>query len=78
MGEPTFAERYAAFARFNPEHVKRRLDTLAHNLAMAGGLCRAYDIGMERMSMIWCRDEIDPVRDWRPGCGRTAPGWRDR
>ena len=54
---------------------RNRLNALAHNLAVAGGLCRAYDIGMERMRMIWCRDEIDPVRDWHPGCGRTAPGW---
>ena len=65
MGEPTFAERYAAFARFNPEHVKRRLDTLAHNLAVAGGLCAAYWQGIKHIR----------GQHWRPGCGRDAPGW---
>ena len=38
------------------------LRTLAANLATAGALCEAFDAG--------CRD----LR-WRPGCGRSMPGW---
>jgi hypothetical protein len=45
MGSPTFRERYEAFARFNPQHVQRRLTTFAHNLAIAGGLCAAFGQG---------------------------------
>lgn len=71
MSEPTFAERYAAFARFNPEHVRRRLDTLARNLAIAGALCEAFQQGSDyrmRMMLALSADE-----DWKPGCRLESP-----
>lgn len=53
-----------------------RLRTLAHNLAIAAGLCAAHRLG--RIEMQSWHDQwggSDPRSAWRPGCGRSAPGW---
>jgi hypothetical protein len=47
----------------------RRLSTLAHNLAVAAGLCRAWDLGaMYERNENYC----SPLA-WSPGCRRWAP-----
>lgn len=45
-----------------------RLDTLGHNLAIAGGLQRANQIGYAR-----CAGNHEGALLWRPGCGTSAP-----
>jgi hypothetical protein len=77
MSDPDFAERYAAFARFNPEHVARRLRCLAANLAQAGGLCAAFEQG--RQAGQWWSSyfdgfyqDDDDVPPFQPGCSRSA------
>lgn len=42
--------------------------TLAHNLAIAGALCRAHRIGNDPVIVVGNRGIL-----WRPGCGRSAP-----
>jgi hypothetical protein len=46
-----------------------RLATLAHNLAIGAGLCRAWDLGA-----LYERNEnyCSPLA-WSPGCRRWAP-----
>jgi hypothetical protein len=69
-----FKERYDAFARFNPEHVRRRLSTLAANLRVAGALCAAWRDGAAWGE--WFGDPCTSLLDrpWSPGCNRPAPG----
>lgn len=49
------------------------LDTLAHNLAVAAFGCAAFEQGA--LAYNWTLFGQDA---WHPGCGRDAPGWRDR
>lgn len=54
-----------------PEGVDDRLATLAHNLAIGAGLCRAFNLG-------GCLDEVSgadwiTIMRWTPGCGKPAP-----
>ncbi len=46
-----------------------RLLTLAHNLAIAAGLCRADRNGYDRCAKLYTHD----ADGWRPGCQRPAP-----
>lgn len=51
------------------------LFTLAHNLAVAGALCAAFDLGGPHRS--WVSDRIDGYEydePWHPGCNRPAGG----
>jgi hypothetical protein len=66
-----FKERYDAFARFNPEHVKRRLTCLATNLATAAGLARSFQLGSKYADGLWDVDQHGKL--WKPGCGKAAP-----
>lgn len=55
-----------------------RLDSLAHNLAIAAGLCRAFELGEKREWAVRLGRGARPFREqrcgaWKPGCGRTAP-----
>lgn len=45
-----------------------RLETLAHNLAIAAGLQRACQLGYDR-----CAGNHEGAQLWFPGCGRPAP-----
>jgi hypothetical protein len=47
-----------------------RLETLAHNLAIAAGLCRAHSLG-EGFGYEWATREPFWPR-WEPGCGKDA------
>ena len=53
------------------EELLGRMATLAGNLRIAAGLCRAFELGSEyRMrAMIG----LPASEDWKPGCGRSAP-----
>lgn len=42
--------------------------TLAGNLAVAGALCAAYEIGIDASDDVYWGD-----RHWFPGCQREAP-----
>ena len=44
------------------------LSTLAHNLAVAAGLCRAFELGQDHYEQGGYDDE-----NWSPGCKRSAP-----
>lgn len=47
------------------------LYTLAHNLAVAGGLCRSFELGKSDAEEYWgitCGEQR-----WSPGCGKQAP-----
>lgn len=44
-----------------------RLSRLGQNLAMAGGLCKAYRLGASVLAI--------GSDAWRPGCREPAPGW---
>lgn len=47
------------------------LATLAHNLAIAGGLCAAFELGRQ---FCWrAMVGLPAAEDWRPGSGRAAP-----
>lgn len=46
--------------------------TLAHNLAIAAGLCRAFDDGWLQATDL-ANFRIWPREAWIPGCGRGAP-----
>lgn len=49
----------------------KRLATLAHNLAIAAGLCRAFEQGR---TFFWrAMDGLPASEDWRPGCQKDAP-----
>lgn len=50
----------------------RALTTLAHNLAIAGSLQRALQLGYRRGYARAARS-ADEVEMWWPGCGRSAP-----
>lgn len=47
--------------------VGMRLDVLARNLAVAGGLCAAWEAGLQSQ-----RDWAVTGVYWRPGCGRPV------
>lgn len=47
------------------------LATLAHNLAVAGGLCASFNLGCRYADDLWDVDAHS--RRWRPGCRRPAP-----
>ena len=46
------------------------LATLAHNLATASGLCRAFNLGDAARSG-W--HSLSDEQQWTPGCGWSAP-----
>jgi hypothetical protein len=49
-----------------------RMDTLARNLAVAGGLCAAWQLGFEHAAeVIGDPYQIAPYT-WEPGCGRAV------
>lgn len=48
------------------------LRTLARNLAVAGGLCEAFDQGWESGF-----DDKHEAGGWHPGCGRPSPSRRE-
>jgi hypothetical protein len=50
-----------------------RLDTLASNLAVAAGLCRANVLGYQRGIHDAYKHVDDDSDLWRHGCGRSAP-----
>jgi hypothetical protein len=52
----------AAFQRITWQY------TLAHNLATAAGLCRAFQLGYNR-----CASQPYAFAIWEPGCKRSAP-----
>ena len=47
------------------------LKTFAHNLQIAAGLCRAFDLGVESC-FTYCEHWYGPD-GWKPGCGKAAP-----
>ena len=47
------------------------LTTLAHNLQIAAGLCRAFDLGVESC-FTYCEHWYGSD-GWKPGCGCEAP-----
>ena len=52
------------------------LATLAHNLGVAGALCRSFHLGGKHADDLWARDHVVGNPDawlWRPGCWRPAP-----
>lgn len=58
------------------ENTRRLTDctaTLAHNLAIAAGLCHAWRLG--RVALHLERLPNKPLKPWSPGCGRRAAGW---
>jgi hypothetical protein len=50
------------------------LDRLAHNFAIAGALCRAFDLGNhDGQNYVTESEGCRPAYpDWKPGCGRSA------
>ena len=44
---------------------------LAHNLAVAGGLCRAFQQGVYAAAS-WTSGQLDGQNAWEPGCARPA------
>lgn len=55
------------------ENVRARatLWCLSHNLAIAAGLCRAFDLGRSR-GIALLESDLDEPYPWRPYCQRTA------
>lgn len=56
--------------------VSEALATLAHNIGVAGGLCRAFSLGGRHADDLWAWDHVVGNPDawlWRPGCRRPAP-----
>jgi hypothetical protein len=57
-----------------------RFETLAANLATAGGLAKSFWLGREYVDYVTdlfeghADDQSDP---WHPGCNRPAPGWEE-
>lgn len=52
------------------------LSTLAHNLAIGAMLAESFWLGYERRVHDESVGHGDPTdQDWRPGCGKAAPGW---
>ena len=49
----------------------QEITTLAHNLAVAAGLCRAFDLGVESC-FTYCEHWYGSD-GWKPGCGCEAP-----
>lgn len=62
---PDFSKRVCGSCHY---HVAVRLDTLARNLAVAGGLCAAWETGLQSQ-----RDWAMTSVYWRPGCGQPVP-----
>ncbi len=54
---------------FDADETHRLTATLAHNLAIAGGLCAAFDLGLYNRE---CAN-VYPSVDWSPGCRWPAP-----
>lgn len=50
--------------------------TLAANLATAAALCLAWAFCHYHDSVRCICSRRPEAGDWRPGCGRVAPGWR--
>lgn len=48
--------------------IRVRLDILARNLAVAGGLCAAFELG--ETSYVWATGFGELT--WRPGCGQPV------
>lgn len=69
----TNGQRYLRLRWENDSDFRRWIITLAHNLAIAGWLCAAWELGKRGATRIWTRDEIDESSRWFPGCGRSAP-----
>lgn len=67
--------------RIDPVVFIRSLSTLAHNLAWAGALCRAFIEGCKQTAAAVAIDnsdyEVEPELltrpAWFPGCNRSAP-----
>lgn len=51
-----------------------RLRTLASNLSTAAGLCEAFGQGFSASSVESMTRMNAAIVEWRPGCGRWAPG----
>ena len=51
----------------------RSLQTLAHNLAIAAGLCAAFADGHLFGVVLERANGIDEERVWYPGCRRSTP-----
>ncbi len=55
------------------DSMRRRLRTLASNLAIAAGLCESFSSGfVTGYHEAVAHGRSDP-NDWAPGCGRTWP-----
>lgn len=52
------------------EQFDERIACLAHNLAIAGGLCRAFELGCEFTHEWFKRDPFYPF--WEPGIGHDV------
>lgn len=52
-----------------------RLDTLAHNLAIAAALCAAHEIGLNESEghRLYHEHGYRVAECWAPGCGRPSP-----
>ena len=48
------------------------VQVLSHNLAIAGGLCEAYELGARRGFDVGAFMEFESD-EWHPGCQRPAP-----